>query len=263
MRNPAPKRAPDSELVLPRRAPCQQQVRDVHAADQQHERHGGQEGQHGRAKTLHAEVTEGRHRPTHIGVFVGVLLLETACNGLHLRPRLGLGHARLEASDREKAVVAAAEIGFGVAHRHPELTRAAPELPLEIPRHHAHHCEIRAVHADGPAHERWIAAVAPLPQSIAEDDLVIPPQRLFFGKESTAEKRLHAQHREEARGHAQARHLLRVLLGACRREVIAPASGIKDRHVFKRVALPLKSRSWARRRCSNCRDPCQRFRTLT
>ena len=102
-------------------------------------------------------------------------------------------HVRLEASDRKEAVVVTAEIGFCVAHRHPELAWTAPELPLEIARHYAHYREVRAVHADGPAHQRWIAAVAPLPQSITQDDLVISPESFFFGKESAAEKRLHAQ----------------------------------------------------------------------
>ena len=92
-----------------------------------------------------------------------------------------------------------------------KLTRPAPELPREFARHHADHGEVRAIDADGPAHQRRVAAISRLPQSVAEDHFVILAQGLFLGKERAAEKGLGTQHGKEARGYAQSRDLFRLL----------------------------------------------------
>jgi hypothetical protein len=66
---------------------------------------------------------------------------------------------------------------------------------------------------------------------------VIVSQSLFFAEESPAEKGFHSQHGKKTRGHAQSRNLLGFLRVSRRREVIASAGGIEDRHAFKRLAL--------------------------
>ena len=72
-RSRRPQRQPDGKLLLPRRASRQQQVGDIHAGNQQHERHGRQQRQHGGAKALDPELLEGGHRRAHIRIFLGVL----------------------------------------------------------------------------------------------------------------------------------------------------------------------------------------------
>src|ERR1039457_1193968 len=100
-----------------------------------------------------------------------------------------------------KTVVPASEVGLGVAYWHPKPARPAPELPLELARHHADHHEIRPIDANGLAHQRRIAVITRLPQSIAEDDHAIPAESLFLGKKRAAAQRLRPQHGKKACRH--------------------------------------------------------------
>jgi hypothetical protein len=96
-----PQRAPDGELLLPRRAARQQQVCDVDAGNQQNERDSRQQRQQGGAQTLHPEVAQRRHGGAHVRV-VRVLPGDVASYRLHLRPRLRHAHARLQAAIARK-----------------------------------------------------------------------------------------------------------------------------------------------------------------
>ena len=131
-------------------------------------------------------------------------------------------------------------VRFGVAHRHPELARATPELPREVARHHPHHCEVLAVNPDRATHQRPIAAIAVLPEAVAQNHFMVVAWNFFLGQKGAPEKRLHAQHRKEAGGHAQSGDLLRLLLGSRRGKIVAAPGGIKDGHALERMALSLK-----------------------
>ena len=64
----------------------------------------------------------------------------------------------------------------------------------------------------------------------------MPALRLFFTRESAPQVGLHSQHGEQAGGNTQARHALRL---AIRRQVVALARRVKQRHLAEDVILPL------------------------
>src|SRR5437773_10668462 len=68
---------------------------------------------------------------------------------------------------------AAFPVAFGQRDGHPQAAFATPELETEFRRHDAHDSETLAVHFDCTADEGPIAAVAPLPPPVAEDDAAI------------------------------------------------------------------------------------------
>ena len=85
-------RAPNGEFLLPRRAAGQQQIRDVHAGNQKHERHRAS-----RVSSVdECPPSRSRHRfhgGAHVRVVLGILLLERGSQGFHLRSRLLHAHA--------------------------------------------------------------------------------------------------------------------------------------------------------------------------
>ena len=219
---------------MPACSPRQQQVRHVHAGNQQNEPNRREQGEESGAKAVQAIFREGENCPAHVGVFGRVFQPYAVSDGFHFRARLCDADAGLEARDGEKAVVVAPKIGLGVANGNEEAARSAPELPLELGRHHADEGKFGAIDANGAADERRVAVVARLPESVREDHFAILAQGLFFWQKRAPEKRLGAKHLEEPRRDAQAGNLLRFLRIAAGRQIVPPAGGIENGHRLKR-----------------------------
>ena len=92
-------------LVLPGGRAREQQVRDVGARDEQHERHRAEERQERRPRVLDDVVLQRHDADAHVRRLVfGMLLPELPGDAVHLGLRLIEGHARLQpAEDSEEA----------------------------------------------------------------------------------------------------------------------------------------------------------------
>ena len=92
--------------------------------------------------------------------------------------------------------------------------------------------KVLPVNQDGPTHQCGVATIAPLPESVAQQYLMVLPQSLFLGQERAAKEWLPPKDGKEPGGDAEPGDLLRFLLSSRRRKVISP-SGVKDRYPLK------------------------------
>jgi hypothetical protein len=90
------------------------------------------------------------------------------------------------------------------------------------------------VERDRPSDDGGIAAEAPVPEPMADDGAAMAAGGFLVCQEPAAERRLHAERREEIRGHAEALHPLRLVPA---NQVHVPPG--ERRHALNAVALAL------------------------
>ena len=197
------------DLARPCRRARQQQVRHVGARDQQHEADRAHQGQ--------------EHDADRAGVEAFVERLDDADGELLVAGRMGRGQAlddavelglRLRRGDavfqarehREVANVAAADLVRQRDRRYPEL---GVGRELDAGRHHADDRPRLAVDADGQAEHAAIAAVARLPEGVAEDHDALGARLVVAAPEAAAEEHRLAQQVEAVGGDPDARRVLR------------------------------------------------------
>src|SRR4029078_7148140 len=93
---------------------------------------------------------------------------------------------------------------------------------------HADDGELAIVHRDDASDRRGIAAEAPAPEAVAEDDRLPPVGRVLRGGEIAPDRRLHAEHPEEVPRHAHAADPFRLAVGDQGRY-----PGADERHVLE------------------------------
>ncbi len=101
-----------------------------------------------------------------------------------------------------------------IGHRRPDL---GAEWDLESRRRHAHDLERFAIKTDGLADNVLIGVELSRPQDMREDNAAMVAGIFFFGREHTAEHRLHGERIEEVRCHLERwKKLGRIDLGEIR-----------------------------------------------
>ena len=224
------------ELALSRDGAREQQIGDVRAREQQHHADCGQCDQRHRRglkrfpEPPHLEQLGAQPAvrlrivgfpPVHHGVELGLCAL-VARLGLQPRDR----HDRRRTGSPRQRVRRALESG-------PRFTLEIEDRELESPRHHAHDRVRRAVEHHDAADNRWVAAEAALPQSVAEQD---DTRRLGLSvarRQRTSGRGVDAEQRERLRRHLVS---LNALGHAAAGEVRAPV--LVRRDAFKRSHLP-------------------------
>ena len=104
---PCAERDADGDLLLARGRAREQQVRDVRARDEQHERHGAHHDQHG-ASHVADDGFDERHDVDREGSVALVLFPNPRGDGGDVRVRLRHRHARLQSRHEIVVLVAAA-----------------------------------------------------------------------------------------------------------------------------------------------------------
>jgi hypothetical protein len=120
--------------------------------------------------------------------------------------RLADGGARPQPTDHGPVVAVPRFVGLlldGEGERRPDLGIALEEE--EIRRHHADDRVGRAVEPQVLAHGLVAAGKEPLPQGVAQDDLVLGADLAVFRAEQAAAQRLGAEEREKGRRDAKGR----------------------------------------------------------
>ena len=124
-------RGADGDFLLARRRAREQQVRDVGARDEQHERHRAQHHEH-RAAHVADDRFDERHDVDREGPVALVLLANPRGDGGDVRVRLRHRHARLQARHEVVVLVAAAIHGIGAERERQEQVH----LPVLADRRH-------------------------------------------------------------------------------------------------------------------------------
>ncbi len=152
--------------------PDQEQVRDVAARDEEHAEHRPQQDEEGTARVTYEAVPKGPdHRlPTEYSrepLRAVADLVETGDEAFGVRHGLLDGDPRPETRDPHQVVAAE------VLARRIELM-GDPDIRLgrgevEIPWHHAHDLEARAVEVDVPPDDLGVGPVSVPPQALADE----------------------------------------------------------------------------------------------
>jgi hypothetical protein len=122
------------------------------------------------------------------GVHFRVLGCERRTDGGQLRARRGAVEPRPKAAEDAEEPRIPLGCGGVERERRPELRVSRPERrEAESLGHHAHHRVALAVEGDAPADDARIAAEAPRPQLVAEDDDVIAPRPAVVRGEGATE----------------------------------------------------------------------------
>jgi hypothetical protein len=197
-----PERLADRDLLPPLARPGQQQVAHVDAGDQEHEPDAGEEGEQGRARAAHGVFVQGPDLELQA---VPLELSELRAEPPGDRPRLPPGRVDRDAAPQPAEDAQVVEVAGGgvdpLRERHPRVdvfghARVGGEHEAEPRRHHAHHRRRSALEPDRLPDGGGVAAEAPLPQAVAQEDraAVAPP---LPGKERPAQGRSGAEDAEE------------------------------------------------------------------
>ena len=114
-------RRANAELVCARCAPVQEQTGEIHAGDEQQQRHGA--GEHGQRWRHVPDDAVGERDDVDAAALVGLRILQRKRRRdvLHFRARRGHGHAGLEPADGIESRVVAAALHAAVVRRHLRL----------------------------------------------------------------------------------------------------------------------------------------------
>jgi len=228
---PAARRAdrrPDRELAAARRGAHDQEIGDVRARNQQHERDGAHHRQDRRPHVAD-DVVEHRDRVEveTRGLLDRIVRAQIRRDAVHLQLRLLGRHARLQTADHAKDdVVAVGGVEID-ARRRPHVRRpvdadARREQQLESRRENADDARAAVAELDVLADDRRIAAVTPLPERVAQDRgdrnlrrrcLVRQRRRRrpVVGDEIAPDNHPRAEHAKQIRRRAADADLLRLL----------------------------------------------------
>ena len=197
------------DLARPCRRARQQQVGDVGAGDQQDEADRAHQGQEHDADRAGVEAFVERLDDADGELLVAGRMSrgQALDDAVELGPRLRGGDAGLQAREHgEVADVAAAALLRRRDRRHPQL---GVGRELDAGRHHADHRGRLAVDADRQAEHAAIAAVARLPQRVAEDHHALGARLVVAAPEAAAEEHRLAQDVEGVGGDPDARRVFR------------------------------------------------------
>ena len=203
--------------------PCEQQVRDIGARDQQHEADGREQDVERLAGVADQEILQWQHHDGLCRVAVGILLFEALRDGRHLQLRLHDGDAGPQAANH--AVVVRRSRG-GRRHdprgRINVRTRRIADSRLE----HAHDREDTIVELDCRPDRCRITVELLAPERLGDHGRQRPCRLLLVGCKQSTGTRLRTKRLEESRRHAVDR---RVVADAIQRDAHLAASEVRER----------------------------------
>ena len=220
--------APSAVRIASSRA-GQQQVRDVRARDEQHERNGAEQDEKRRPDRLAALFRERARLQRPVArILIRVVLLQLLAERGHVARPLLHGHAGFQAPDHPEELVRAlvdTELLGLERERRPQIRLPHVEV-VEGRRHHADDLIRFAIELQRRAKHVRTASEEPLPQAGADDDNVITTGLVLPGQEGAAQVRRHPEHAKVARccrerGHAFGLRAARQVCAPPRRDGVA------------------------------------------
>ncbi len=204
-----PESGADRDLPLSRRRAREQHVGDVGAGDQEDERHRRQEHEERRPDVSDHGLLE--RSDGHVAVGAGELLLQAPGDRRHLGPREVERRPALQAREHPEALPSAVGGAGSEDVGRPELGSRRPERrEVEALRHDPDDRVGLAVQVHRLPEDLRVAGIAPLPEAVAQHDLVFPAGFLLFRQEDAPVERPDSQHREDVRRHPESLHALRL-----------------------------------------------------
>ena len=188
------------ELLLSGQRPCDEEICEVGARDQQHAQGGRDQRDQKRSGLSRHLIAETEHGGAGLRVLFGILAGELRRDQLHFAADLIEGDSRLHPRDD-------IEVGVGaIGNRARRELEAGPQLGRarwkpEACRHHSDNHERLIVQHDRAAENRRIAAELAAPETVAQYDRTRGRRIVVGADERTAERRLDAEDREEVGAH--------------------------------------------------------------
>ena len=219
---PAPSAVRTAYLAAPARGPRQEEIGDVRAGDEQHERDAGHHQIENERDLIGqkrlAERAEVRAPPL---VRSRVLAGQAAGDRVEVLAHAVDGHARLHPAKRKQAASAARIPRNDGFERNPEPLIVGKSKPG---RHHANHDVRRAVDQDRCSDNLRVTAVAPGPQVVTEQHDRTGSGAIVLGREAATENRRRSQQWKQVPRNGRAQVALG-LASAVRNRQIPPRDG--------------------------------------
>src|SRR5215217_9609347 len=117
-------------------------------------------------------------------------------DGVHVCLRLCYRHARLQTRHHCQVMTTTIRPVLLIESDRDPQPHVLREK-LKTRRHHTDNCVLLAVEQNRAIEDVAIAAVATLPEAVAEHDDFVRPRPVFFIQKAATEKWLHAEQREE------------------------------------------------------------------
>jgi hypothetical protein len=251
-------RRADGHLARPVHRPREEQVGDVRAGDQHHERHRAKQHEERRPDWPCDRIPK-RYDSYLAGRIVGrVVASELRADAVEIGDCLSFGHSRLDSPEGFEVLATPARrrLGHVVADRRPDLggrVEARGDQRFVLGRHHANDLKRDVVHRNRAADDRRIGAKPPAPEAVAQDHDTPSSGTILLFQKVAAERWLHAEHREEIPADADGGQALGFAVGEERRlprahephalERLAPFSIVDKRreaHVARaRIVIPI------------------------
>ena len=201
----------NGDLARPRHGAGEEQIGNVRAGEEQHERHGGELGEHVRPRMLAVERVCILDAHVPLVVVLRILALQLLHDGMHV----GVGTADRQAGREPRqhagehtAVALAAEVAVE-RERRPELGARRKDEPR---RHDTDDGARHVVDANDASQHLRVRAEVAAPHPVAQDDDVrrLGVARVVIGERAT-QRGTRAQQMEVARRDAIAVYALRLL----------------------------------------------------
>ncbi len=219
----------DGDFLLTIDGAHEQQVCDIRAPDQEHERDGPRQQSKCRAHILYELILRPRHQRPAVPVRLGELRLELSCDGVHLHPRLLERHAGLQPRDGEDAGMPATILRQRGRPRTESDIDVRRLKELESRGQDADH-RVRPVVEQERSTDRIAARKSPLREARAQNRQVFSARPILAVGEVAASFDGYAKQRQQCGGD----HLRRDPLGIARARH-RHARGAKRRHSGERL----------------------------
>ena len=203
----------DGHFLPPPDGPRDDQVRDVHARDQQDETDGRQQEQQRAARVAHHGVAERDREVLRTLILGRILLFHLTRDRVQLRDCARRRHALAQANGREHPSILA--LGRRLArnrHRDDRLGVRVGREP-EAARHDADNLPVDRAHPDRPADHGGIAAETLFPEIGAEHDDRRGALSGVGGRQGSSERRYGPEHVQQAGGRVQRPDVERFVCG--------------------------------------------------
>src|SRR5215510_9079965 len=193
------------EFLAPRLATRKREIGHVGAGDEQDEADRAQQQPERSANIAHHFIQQRRDEDGHLVVLDGILAPQRGGDLIDLRLRLFDGNALFQAPHHHQEVVATLSLIFRQARRRPDFVSRGK---LKLRRRNADDRMRFSVELDGFSDDRFLAAKAATPQTVADDGDARRPGRVIRREKKTPAFRFDVEERKEIVRYATARQSL-------------------------------------------------------
>src|SRR5262245_45372820 len=182
------------EFLAPRLATRERQIGHVGAGDEQDEADRAQQQPERSANIAHHFIQQRRDEDSHLVVLDRILAPQRGGDLIELRLRLFDGNALFQTPHHHQEVVATLSLIFRQARRRPDFVSGGK---LKLRRRNPDDRMRFSVELDGFSDDRFLAAKAATPQTVADDGDARRPGRVIRREKKTPAFRFYAEELKE------------------------------------------------------------------